>query len=147
MKEVGVTDFGLEQLEELIDAGMPISIVQTEYSLLCRHWVEGVRHLPDEGQSFGFDVKGRHLAEGKTHSMRAQREERMHGAGMLSFCRHHGIKIIARGALGGGLLSEEYLGQHKPNAGVEMATPALNEYVQNIKGMGGWPVLQQLLRS
>jgi diketogulonate reductase-like aldo/keto reductase len=95
IREIGITDFGFNELEEIIDAGMPISTVQVQYSLLCRHIVEGVRHLPDEGRSLGYDIKGDSLPQGKKHSLREHRLDLERGTGIQNFCRHHGIKIIA----------------------------------------------------
>jgi aryl-alcohol dehydrogenase-like predicted oxidoreductase len=126
IREIGVTDFGFDQLEEIVDAGIPISTVQIQYSLLCRHLVEGVRHLPDEGRSLGYDIQGDSL-HGTKHSLREHRIDLQRGTGIRKFCLHHGIKIIAYGALGGGLLSDEYMRQHRPNTGITMSTPSLDK--------------------
>ncbi|NET58972.1 MAG: aldo/keto reductase [Symploca sp. SIO2E6] len=63
---------------------------------------------------------------------------------MIPFCRENGIKLFAYGTLGGGLLSEKYLGQPEPRGGM-LATVSLRKYKNMIDAWGGWSLFQQLL--
>ena len=47
--------------------------------------------------------------------------------------------------LGGGLLSEKYLGKHEPTPH-ELNTPSLGKYMHVIKQWGGWNLFQELLQ-
>lgn len=63
---------------------------------------------------------------------------------MAAFCQQHNIKLLAYGSLGGGLLSETYLGQGEPGRwGLE--TASLRKYKQMVDAWGGWQLLQKLL--
>ena len=62
---------------------------------------------------------------------------------MLRFCREHGIGLLAYGSLGGGFLSERYLGQPDPEP--PLANRSLVKYRLMIDELGGWERFQQLL--
>ncbi|MBO0348559.1 aldo/keto reductase [Phormidium pseudopriestleyi FRX01] len=64
---------------------------------------------------------------------------------MVPFCLEHDIKLLAYGSLGGGLLSERYLGQPEPSAGV-LNTASLNKYKNMQSGWGNWSLFQELLQ-
>jgi aryl-alcohol dehydrogenase-like predicted oxidoreductase len=63
---------------------------------------------------------------------------------MASFCRDHGVTLLAYGTLLGGLLSEKYLGRNEPRRG-ELDTASLNKYKNMIDAWGGWALFQELL--
>ena len=63
---------------------------------------------------------------------------------MASFCRDHGITLLAYGALLGGLLSEQYLGRAEPPRS-ELDTASLQKYKNMIDAWGGWALFQELL--
>lgn len=63
---------------------------------------------------------------------------------MASFCRDHGITLLAYGALLGGLLSEKYLGRPEPRR-AELDTASLQKYKNMIDAWGGWSLFQELL--
>jgi aryl-alcohol dehydrogenase-like predicted oxidoreductase len=64
---------------------------------------------------------------------------------MIPFCQEHNIQLLTYGTLGGGLLSEKYLGQPEPGYGA-LNTASLRKYKQMVDGWGGWDLLQELLR-
>ncbi|MBV8335128.1 MAG: aldo/keto reductase, partial [Alphaproteobacteria bacterium] len=65
---------------------------------------------------------------------------------MASFCREHGVSLLAYGALLGGLLSEKYLGRAEPHR-AELNTASLQKYKNMIDAWGGWSLFQELLAA
>ncbi|MCT7982464.1 aldo/keto reductase [Laspinema sp. A4] len=65
---------------------------------------------------------------------------------MVPFCLEHDIKLFAYGSLGGGLLSERYLGQPEPNSG-GLETVSLKKYKNMQSGWGNWSLFQELLQT
>jgi aryl-alcohol dehydrogenase-like predicted oxidoreductase len=63
---------------------------------------------------------------------------------MASFCRNHGVTLLAYGTLLGGLLSEKYLGRDEPRR-AELDTASLQKYKNMIDVWGGWGLFQELL--
>jgi aryl-alcohol dehydrogenase-like predicted oxidoreductase len=63
---------------------------------------------------------------------------------MSSFCQVHDIQLLTYGTVGGGLLSERYLGQPEPTRGV-LTTASLRKYKQMVDAWGGWGLFQDLL--
>lgn len=63
---------------------------------------------------------------------------------MIDFCQQHGIQLLAYGTLGGGLISEKYLGQKEPRS-FQLDTASLKKYKNMVDGWGGWNLLQELL--
>jgi aryl-alcohol dehydrogenase-like predicted oxidoreductase len=133
--------------------------------LLQFHWwdygdpsyLDALRHLADLRQ----EGKIRHLAltNFDTEHLRIIAE---HGIGivsnqvqyslvdrrpemrMASFCREHGVTLLAYGSLLGGLLSEKYLGRNEPRR-AELDTASLHKYKNMIDAWGGWALFQELL--
>jgi aryl-alcohol dehydrogenase-like predicted oxidoreductase len=100
---IGVTNFDVPRLSELVAAGIPVLSHQLQYSLLD------------------------------------SRPE----AGMVEFCRAHGIGLLCYGTVAGGFLSERWLGQPEPEAPFE--NRSLVKYKLIIDDFGGWPLFQELL--
>ena len=63
---------------------------------------------------------------------------------MSQFCQAHDIQLLTYGTVGGGLLSERYLGQPEPTRGV-LTTASLRKYKQMVDAWGGWGLFQELL--
>jgi len=63
---------------------------------------------------------------------------------MVQFCQELGIQLLTYGTLGGGLLSEKYLGQPQP-IGSTLNTASLSKYAQMVESWGGWALFQELL--
>jgi aryl-alcohol dehydrogenase-like predicted oxidoreductase len=63
---------------------------------------------------------------------------------MSQFCQAHDIQLLTYGTVGGGLLSERYLGQPEPTRGA-LTTASLRKYKQMVDAWGGWGLLQELL--
>jgi aryl-alcohol dehydrogenase-like predicted oxidoreductase/ABC-type branched-subunit amino acid transport system substrate-binding protein/enamine deaminase RidA (YjgF/YER057c/UK114 family) len=65
---------------------------------------------------------------------------------MSAFCLANGVRILAYGTLGGGFLSERWLGRDEP-AEPDIADWSKMKYRRFIGEMGGWPAFQRLLRE
>jgi aryl-alcohol dehydrogenase-like predicted oxidoreductase len=65
---------------------------------------------------------------------------------MSQFCQAHDIQLLTYGTVGGGLLSESYLGQPEPTRGV-LTTASLRKYKQMVDAWGGWGLFQELLSA
>ena len=63
---------------------------------------------------------------------------------MTGFCEENRVWLLSYGALCGGLLSEQYLGQPEPSPAA-LNTASLRKYQQMIDAWGGWGLFQQLL--
>jgi aryl-alcohol dehydrogenase-like predicted oxidoreductase len=64
---------------------------------------------------------------------------------MCQFCEKNGIKLLAYGTLGGGLLSERYLDQPEPHRS-QLYTTSLQKYKRMVDLWGNWNLFQQLLK-
>jgi aryl-alcohol dehydrogenase-like predicted oxidoreductase/enamine deaminase RidA (YjgF/YER057c/UK114 family) len=63
---------------------------------------------------------------------------------MSQLCLRHGVKLLAYGTLGGGFLSERWLGADEP---AEVADWSKMKYSRFIREIGGWPALQGVLHA
>jgi aryl-alcohol dehydrogenase-like predicted oxidoreductase/enamine deaminase RidA (YjgF/YER057c/UK114 family) len=63
---------------------------------------------------------------------------------MSALCTEHGVKLLAYGTLGGGFLSERWLGAPEPAA---VADWSKMKYRRFIDAVGGWAALQGVLRA
>lgn len=64
---------------------------------------------------------------------------------MADLCEQYGVKILAYGTLGGGLLSNRWLGEPEP--GRDSGTWSQMKYLRFIDAAGGWEAFQGLLRT
>jgi aryl-alcohol dehydrogenase-like predicted oxidoreductase/enamine deaminase RidA (YjgF/YER057c/UK114 family) len=65
---------------------------------------------------------------------------------MSSFCLEHGIKLLVYGTLGGGFLTDRWVGAPEP-ADSEITDWSRMKYKRFIDVLGGWNVLQNLLSA
>jgi aryl-alcohol dehydrogenase-like predicted oxidoreductase/enamine deaminase RidA (YjgF/YER057c/UK114 family) len=65
---------------------------------------------------------------------------------MSALCLANGVKILAYGTLGGGFLSERWVGRDEP-AEADIADWSKMKYRRFIGAMGGWGVFQRLMRE
>ena len=65
---------------------------------------------------------------------------------MTAFCLEHGVRLLAYGTLAGGLLSEKWLGKPEPAAS-DIGDWSTMKYKRFVDQIGGWQVLQRLLRA
>jgi aryl-alcohol dehydrogenase-like predicted oxidoreductase/enamine deaminase RidA (YjgF/YER057c/UK114 family) len=65
---------------------------------------------------------------------------------MSAVCREHGVKLLAYGTLGGGFLSERWLGKDEPPA-PDIADWSKMKYRRFIAAIGGWNALQGILAA
>jgi len=65
---------------------------------------------------------------------------------MSAFCAESGIRLLAYGTLAGGLISERWLGRPEPGA-ADIADWSKMKYKRFIDAIGGWAVLQGILRA
>lgn len=63
---------------------------------------------------------------------------------MASFCKEHGMTLLAYGALLGGFLSAKYLRRPEPRRS-ELVTASLQKYKSMVDAWGGWALFQELL--
>ena len=156
---LGVVNFDLVRLKELLDAGVNVSCVQCHLSLLDRRAERGVERAAAaaaaraSAQELARE-RARMRASGGGGGSSGQRPRGgLSGTArgvagssdgsdapwvpesLLSFCNHHGIDVLAHGALGGGFLSESYLGALPPRA--TLPTASLNYYLKSIYAAGG----------
>ena len=65
---------------------------------------------------------------------------------MAPLCQAHGMSLLTYGTLGGGLISDAYLGRPEPRGG-ELHTVSLRKYKQMVDAWGGWDLFQRLLQT
>jgi aryl-alcohol dehydrogenase-like predicted oxidoreductase len=65
---------------------------------------------------------------------------------MAPLCQAHGMSLLTYGTLGGGLISDTYLGQPEPHGG-ELHTVSLRKYKPMVDAWGGWELFQTLLTT
>jgi aryl-alcohol dehydrogenase-like predicted oxidoreductase/enamine deaminase RidA (YjgF/YER057c/UK114 family) len=65
---------------------------------------------------------------------------------MSAFCLEHGIKLLAYGTLGGGFLSERWIGAPEPPE-PDIGDWSKMKYKRFIEAIGGWAVLQAILAA
>jgi len=63
---------------------------------------------------------------------------------MSALCLEHGVRLLAYGTLGGGFLSERWLGADEP---AEVGDWSKMKYRRFIDAVGGWAALQGVLRA
>ncbi len=63
---------------------------------------------------------------------------------MVKWCQEHQVILIACSAVGGGFLSERWLGLPEPTLHA-LSTESLRHYSATIRKWGGWSLLQELL--
>lgn len=66
---------------------------------------------------------------------------------MSELCLARGVKLLAYGTLGGGFLSERWLGAPEPAEGRDFADWSKMKYRRFIEAIGGWGALQGVLRA
>ena len=66
------------------------------------------------------------------------------GGQMAEYCVANGVKILAYGTLGGGFISQKWLGKPEPEA-AKLANWSLLKYQRFINSAGGWGKFQSLL--
>lgn len=64
--------------------------------------------------------------------------------GMIDLCRAHDCYLLCYGVLGGGLISEKWLGVPDPG-GPYLENVSLDKYYRIVRDMGGWELFQELL--
>ncbi|SFN70955.1 Predicted oxidoreductase [Algoriphagus ornithinivorans] len=64
---------------------------------------------------------------------------------MTELCLQHGIKLLAFGTVGGGFLSEKWLGKEEPLLNEELTWSQM-KYKRFVDQIGGWNKLQELLQ-
>ena len=72
--------------------------------------------------------------------------DRRAAGAMSAFCLRHGVKILAYGTLGGGFLSDRWVGRDAP-ADADIADWSKMKYRRFIQAMGGWAAFQRVLRE
>lgn len=66
--------------------------------------------------------------------------------GMIDLCREYDCYLLCYGVLGGGLISEKWVGIPDPG-GPYLENVSLDKYYRIIQDMGGWDLFQELLQT
>ncbi len=116
-----------------------------ELAALCRQGV--IRHLGVTN----FDTAHLRVLVGQgipvlTNQVSFSLLDRRAAGEMTAFCHAHGIRLLAYGTLAGGLMSERWLDRPEPRAG-EIADWSKSKYKRFVDAIGGWEVLQGILRA
>src|SRR5262249_47954613 len=72
--------------------------------------------------------------------------DRRAGEEMTAFCLDHGIRLLAYGTLGGGFLSERWLGAPEPLT-QDIPDWSKMKYRRFVTAIGGWEALQSILAA
>lgn len=72
--------------------------------------------------------------------------DRRAAADMSDFCLAHGVRLLAYGTLGGGLLSGRWLGEPE-SAADSIGDWSKMKYRRFVEQVGGWPALQAILAA
>ncbi|XP_030640614.1 uncharacterized oxidoreductase At1g06690, chloroplastic-like [Chanos chanos] len=125
-----------------------------------KRYLEALGHLSDMQQEgiirelslTNFDTKRLEEITGKgirisSNQVQYSLIDRRPAALMEKFCLDHGIQLLTYGTLGGGLLSERYLGRVEPKGRAELYTASLGKYKNMIDAWGGWSLFQELLAA
>ena len=72
--------------------------------------------------------------------------DRRAAAHMSAYCLDHGVRLLAYGTLGGGLLCERWLGRPEPAPG-EIGDWSKMKYKRFVDAIGGWQALQAILEA
>ena len=116
----------LEALKKLRDEGVIRHLGLTNFD--TDHLRVAVRHgIPIASNQVSFSLL----------------DSRAAGA-MSAFCAESGVRLLAYGTLGGGFLTDRWLGQPEP---ASLPDWSKSKYKRFIDVIGGWPVLQALLRT
>ncbi len=121
--QIGATNFDLESLSAMVDAGVPIRAHQVQYSALD--------HRPEGGIAKGATPKG------------GTREGGLGEETMAEYCMANGIGLFCYGTLAGGFLSDRYL--NVPDPAEAPGNRSLVKYRLMIDEYGGWESFQALL--
>ncbi|XP_036390149.1 uncharacterized oxidoreductase At1g06690, chloroplastic-like [Megalops cyprinoides] len=125
-----------------------------------KRYLEALGHLSDLQQEgiicelalTNFDTQ--HLEEITSKGIRISSNQvqyslidRRPAAKMEKFCLAHGIQLLTYGTIGGGLMSERYLGCGEPKSRAELNTASLSKYKNMVDAWGGWALFQELLST
>lgn len=117
----------------------------------CMHWMKDLQQAGKIAHlgTTNFDCQrmSEILASGVTlasHQLQYSVLDRRPERGMVALCRKHGIRLLCYGVLGGGFISERWLGAPPPQP--PYANRSLQKYHLIIEDFGGWARFQGLLR-
>lgn len=68
-------------------------------------------------------------------------------SGMADWCFENDISLIAFGTVGGGILSDRYLGQTSPPTSEQKNTASMRMYSSTASRFGSWTLVQELLNT
>ena len=152
----------------VVDAGIGCSLERLcveRIDLLQLHWwmYEHPAYLDAMGELARLQADGRighlgltnfntdHLRLLVTHGFRIASNQvsfslldRRASEEMTAFCLAHGVRLLAYGTLGGGFLSERWVGAPEPPA-PDIADWSKMKYKRFIDAIGGWAVLQGIV--
>jgi aryl-alcohol dehydrogenase-like predicted oxidoreductase len=81
-----------------------------------------------------------------THTVQYSILDRRPAHGMAALCAERGCQLLCYGVIGGGLISEKWLGLEDPGRPA-FENVSLDKYYRIIGDFGGWTLFQELLRT
>jgi aryl-alcohol dehydrogenase-like predicted oxidoreductase len=81
-----------------------------------------------------------------THTVQYSILDRRPTHGMAALCAERGCQLLCYGVVGGGLISEKWLGVADPGRPA-LENVSLDKYYRIIRDFGGWDLFQRLLRT
>lgn len=136
--QIGATNFDLESLRAIVDAGIPIRSHQVQYSALD-HRPERMKADPAVAE----EAVAEKAAAGKAVASAAGADKPAADMTMAEYCDSNGIAIFCYGTLAGGFLSDRYL--NAPDPAETPGNRSLVKYRLIIDEYGGWTPYQALL--
>ncbi|KAJ8394791.1 hypothetical protein AAFF_G00041460 [Aldrovandia affinis] len=73
--------------------------------------------------------------------------DRRPAAKMEKFCLANDIQLLTYGTLGGGLITERFLGLEEPKSRRQLTTASLSKYKEMVDAWGSWALFQELLST
>lgn len=141
IRELGVTNFDLPRLRELVDAGIPVVSNQVGPPARVRR-VRGRLHHPRPFISKPPPLPTRAMPQVQLSAL----DQRPIQSGMAAYCASKNIKLLAFGTVGAGILSERYLGQPAPGESqIREGGYSLSMYSATASRFGPWELVQELL--
>lgn len=161
-----LANIDMQHCESIIDRSLK-RLRQERLDLVQIHWWDYdtpgntrmalmMKELQDKGKIYklgatNYDV--RHMqamtdagVDLVTHQVQYSLLDRRPENGMVDFCAAKNCLLLCYGVLGGGLISEKWLGVPDPGK-PSFENVSLDKYYRIIEDFGGWDLFQELLRT
>jgi aryl-alcohol dehydrogenase-like predicted oxidoreductase len=166
LDEQGLRDHGGKDCEAIVDRSLE-RLRQERLDLVQMHWwnydipghVEMALALQDLQRAGKIDQIGAtnfdvpHLrdffeagVDVSLHTVQYSVLDRRPEHGMVELCRRNNCHLLSYGAVGGGLISDKWLGVPDPGAPA-LENVSLDKYYRIVVDFGGWTLFQRLLAT